>query len=139
MQAVRQCSVCAGRVAGAHLWSQVNVSGLQKNVVSKGACIRFQRYVPNRAGSSLSYKSHVYSKCACNYGNAMALFEMLLCLSYSSSDSVLISSRRSAVQKFAERTAGANMRRVSSWPQDFPLTQVRRPLLQQQHLCITGH
>lgn len=62
MQAVRQCSVCAGRVAGGHLWSQGNVSGLQKNVVSKGACIRFQRYRLNRAGSSVSCKSHVYLK-----------------------------------------------------------------------------
>ncbi|XP_011606865.1 diablo homolog, mitochondrial-like isoform X1 [Takifugu rubripes] len=42
MQAVRQCSVCAGRVAGGHLWSQVNVSGLQKTVLRKGTCVRFQ-------------------------------------------------------------------------------------------------
>ncbi|CAF96421.1 unnamed protein product, partial [Tetraodon nigroviridis] len=83
MQAVRQCSVCAGRVAGGHLWSQVNVSGLQKNAVSRGACIRFQ-----------------------------------------SSESVLFSSRMSDVQKFADRTDVASMRRVGSWPQDFPATQV---------------
>lgn len=34
------------------MWSQANVSGLQRNVVSKGACIRFQRYIRNTAGEA---------------------------------------------------------------------------------------
>ncbi|CAG06300.1 unnamed protein product [Tetraodon nigroviridis] len=62
MQAVRQCSVCAGRVAGGHLWSQVNVSGLQKNAVSRGACIRSQRYILNRADKACS-QSHPCRNC----------------------------------------------------------------------------
>lgn len=45
MQAVRQCSVCAGRVAGGHLRRQTDIAALQKSMLRKGACIRFQRCV----------------------------------------------------------------------------------------------
>lgn len=110
MQAVRQCSVCAGRVAGGHLWSQVNVSGLQKSVLRKGACVRFQRYVRNNVDIQLCRKSV-----------ALTLLCILSRLSYSRSESVLVGSRMSA---FGDRTDGPNRRRVTSGPQDFPWTQV---------------
>lgn len=51
-------------------------------------------------------------------------------LSYSRSESVLV------VQRFGDRTDGANMRRVSSRPRDIPWTQVRHSLLQQQCLSV---
>lgn len=110
MQAVRQCSVCAGRVAGGHPWTQVNVSVLQKSVLRKEACVRFQRYVPNNVDIQLCRKSIV-----------LTLFCILSRLSYSRSESVLVGSRMSAL---GDRSDGPNRRTVSSGPQDFPWTQV---------------
>lgn len=57
----------------------------------------------------------------CRKSVVLTLFCILSRLSYSGSENVLVGSRMSA---FGDRTDGPNRRRVSSGPQDFPLTQV---------------